>query len=194
MRDVSLYTLMSLDGAVDDPGRYFPETDRPGAPVFDDVLAGLESEMIARQDAVLLGRNMYDEWSQYWPTSDEEPFASFINQVRKYVVTSTPLMTAWTNAEAVSSVADVVRDLKAQPGGEIGVHGSIRLAKSMLADGLIDVIHLAVGRVLDPVGRRLFDEVGDRQLRELVRAVPTPSGSLWLTYRVRPSGTAREGA
>ena len=184
MRDVALYLLTSLDGAVDNPDRYFPETDRPGPPVFDEVLIGLENEMIARQDVSLLGRGMYDEWSRYWPTSTEEPFATFINTVRKYVVTSTPLTTPWTNAEAVSDVAELLRDLKAQPGGEICVHGSITLAKSMLADGLIDVIHLAVGRVLDPDGRRLFDAVGHRQVLDLVRAVPTPSGSLWLTYRV----------
>ena len=184
MRDVALYLLTSLDGGVDSPDRYFPETDRPGTPVFDDVLIDLENEMISRQDVSLLGRGMYDEWSGYWPTSTEEPFASFINNVRKYVVTSTPLTTPWTNAEAVSNVGDLVRDLKAQPGGEICVHGSITLAKSMLAAGLIDVIHLAVGRVIDPHGRRLFDGVEHRQVLELVRAVPTPSGSLWLTYRV----------
>ena len=187
MRDVALYLLTSLDGAVDNPGGYFPETDRNGPPVFDDVLIGLESEMIARQDVSLLGRGMYDEWANYWPTSEEEPFASFINNVRKYVITSTPLATPWTNAEAVSNVADLVRDLKAQPGGEICVHGSITLAKSMLADGLIDVIHLAVGHVIDPHGRRLFDSVDDVQMLDLVKAVPTPSGSLWLTYRVHHS-------
>jgi len=184
MRDIALYALTSLDGAVDDPRRYFPETDRPGAPAFDDGLVRLEAEMIARQDAVILGRGMYDEWSAYWPTSAEEPFATFINTVRKYVVTSTPLSSTWANAEPVDNVADLVRELKAQPGGEVCAHGSITLAKSMLAAGLIDVIHLAVGRVIDPVGRRLFDGVGGRCELELVRAVPTSSGSVWLTYRL----------
>jgi dihydrofolate reductase len=49
-----------------------------GAPVFDSVLIEMEGRMIRDQDAVLLGRNMYDEWSGYWPTSDEQPFADFI--------------------------------------------------------------------------------------------------------------------
>lgn len=186
MRKVVLYTLTSLDGAVDHPGRYFPETgDQPGAPVFDPVLAGLEAEMAARQDAVLLGRKMYDEWARYWPTSDEQPFADFINHVRKYVVTSSPLTVAWHNAEPVAGpVADVVRDLKQQPGGDIGVHGSIELAQSLLGHGLVDEICLAVGRVLDPKGRRLFDGLDNLRVLELVDATPTPSGSVWLRYRV----------
>ncbi|MDM7832062.1 dihydrofolate reductase family protein [Cellulomonas edaphi] len=185
MRKVVLYALTSLDGAVDDPGRYFPGTraDVAGPPVFDEVLARLEAEMVATQDAVLLGRGMYDEWSGFWPTADE-PFAPFINGVRKYVVTSSPLHGTWSNAEAVAGpVADVVHRLRALPGGDIGVHGSISLARSLLALGLVDELNLAVGRVIDPVGRRLFADVADLQVLELVRAVPTPAGSLWLTYR-----------
>ena len=187
MRKVVLYTLMSLDGAVDHPGRYFPDTDTtvPGAPVFDPVMDDIETRTIGAQDAVLLGRRMYDEWSRYWPTSEEQPFADFINSVKKYVVTSTPLTTAWGDSEAVSGpVADFVRDLKARPGGDIGVHGSIELAQSLLAAGLVDELQLAVGPVLDPAGRRLFERLDDLRRLELLSATPTPSGSVWLSYRV----------
>jgi dihydrofolate reductase len=184
--NVVLYTLMSLDGATEDPHRYFPETgDNHGAPVFDEELVRLEGEMIARQGAVLLGRRTYDEWSGYWPTSDEQPFADFINGVRKYVVTSTPLTGAWPNSEAMRGpIEDTVRDLKGRPGGDIGIHGSITLARSLLAAGLVDELHLAVGPVLDPEGRRLFDGLADLRRLELVRAIPTPGGTVWLTYRV----------
>ncbi len=187
MRKVVLYTLTSLDGAVDHPGRYFPATDPtvPGAPVFDPVMTEMEARLIGDQDAVLLGRSMYDEWSGYWPTSDEQPFADFINSVKKYVVTSTPLTTAWGDAEAVSGpIADVVRDLKARPGRDIGVHGSIELAQSLLAAGLVDELQLAVGPVLDPTGRRVFERLDDSRRLELLSATPTPSGSVWLAYRV----------
>ena len=187
MRKIVLYTLSSLDGAVDDPRRYLPGTDLtvPGAPVLDSVTAELEARLIGNQDAVLLGRNMYDEWSSYWPTSDEQPFADFINTVKKYVVTSTPLTNSWHNTEPVAgSVADVVRDLKARPGGDIGVHGSIELAQSLLGAGLVDELHLVVGPVLDPVGRRLFERLDDIQRLELLSATPAPSGTVWLAYRV----------
>jgi dihydrofolate reductase len=130
-----LYTLVSLDGATEDPHRYFPETpNRPGAPVFDDELGRLEQDMIARQGAALLGRRTYDQWSRYWPTSDEQPFADFINAVAKYVVTSTPLEGTWNNAHAVSgSLAQIVSDVKGRTDGDVGVHASITLAQAPLS-------------------------------------------------------------
>jgi dihydrofolate reductase len=184
--DIVLYTLVSLDGATEDPHRYFPETgDKHGAPVFDEELARLEGEMLARQGAVLLGRRTYDQWSRYWPTSDEQPFADFINAVPKYVVTSTPLAVDWTNAQSVSDpLAEVVADVKARADADVGVHASITLAKSLLAEDLIDELCLAVGRVLDPVGPRLFAGLSARFELELVQAAPTSSGSVWLRYRL----------
>jgi dihydrofolate reductase len=182
MRKVVLYTLMSVDGAVDDPSRYFPD--------FDSVLGDLEARLIGTQDAVLLGRNMFEEWSGYWPRFVGQPFADFINSVKKYVVTSRPLTSSWGDVEAVSDpVEQFVRDLKAQPGADIGVHGSIQLAQSLLAAGLVDELQLAVGPVLDPTGRRLLkplDSSGqvEPSRLELQSATSTPGGGVWLTYRL----------
>lgn len=186
MRNIVLYTLMSLDGAVDEPDRYFPSdpgSDRPME--FDSVMVDNEAKVIGAQDAVLLGRHMYDEWSRYWPTSNEQPFADFINGVRKYVVTSTPLSSDWNNAEAVNGPIDeVVRNLKAQPGGDIGVHGSIQLAQSMLRAGLVDELRLVVGPAVGFSGRRLFASDDEVRRLELLSAASTPSGSVLLHYRV----------
>jgi dihydrofolate reductase len=187
MRKLVQYTLTSIDGSVEDPRRYFAQTDLDVAspPVFDAVLDQLESEMIARQDAVLLGRTTYDEWAGYWPTSTVQPFADFINGVRKHVVTSRPLGGEWSNSERVEGpLVEVVRELKARPGGDVGVHGSIRLARSLLAADLVDELHLAVGPVLDPEGPRLFAGLPELRRLELVSATPTPSGALWLVYRL----------
>jgi len=191
--DVVLYTLVSLDGATEDPHRYFPETgDKHGAPVFDEELARLEAEMLARQGAVLLGRRTYDEWSGYWPTSVEQPFADFINAVPKYVLTSTPLDGGWTNAHPVSGpLANAVADVKERADGDVGVHASITLAQSLLAEGLVDELCLAVGRVLDPVGPRLFALLPERRELELVEAASTSSGSVWLRYRLPTGRTSR---
>ena len=187
MPKLVVYTLVSLDGATEDPHRYFPETgDKHGAPVFDEELARLEGEMLARQSAVLLGRRTFDEWSRYWPTSDEQPFADFINAVPKYVLTSTPLAGDWANAHAVSgALAEVVANVKARvTDADVGVHASITLAQALLAEGLVDELCLAVGRVLDPVGPRLFAGLPERRELELVEAAPTSSGSVWLRYRL----------
>jgi dihydrofolate reductase len=182
MRKVVLYTLMSLDGAVEEPSRYFAD--------FDEETDANEARVIGTQDTVLLGRQMYDVWARYWPTSDNQPFAVFINNVRKYVFTSSPLTTSWTNATvATSSPADLVAELKAQPGGDIGVHGSIDLARSMLRDGLVDQLSLAIAPTLSGIGRRLFDAdlFGDGDVRrlELLRVAGTSSGGVLLDYRLR---------
>jgi dihydrofolate reductase len=186
MRKVVLYTLMSLDGAVDDPDRFVAQDpERTEVPEFDPVMEENEARVIATQDAVLLGRTMYDQWSRFWPTAEYEPFASFVNGVRKYVVTSSPLTTSWRNAEAVHGpVEDLVRDLRGQPGGDIGIHGSIGLAQSMLAAGLVDELELVVGPTVGFSGRRLFAGTDEIRRLDLLRAAPTPSGALLLTYRV----------
>jgi dihydrofolate reductase len=186
MRKVVLYTLMSLDGDVDEPARTFAPTHVPGQPPeFDSVMADNEAKIVATQDAVLLGRRMYEEWSRFWPTVPDEPFARFINSVKKYVLTSTPLSTDWTNAEASPGpVEDLVRDLKTQPGADIGVHGSIELARSLLELGLIDELQLVVGPAFGFSGRRLFPRGEPIRRLELLSARPTPSGSVLLSYRV----------
>lgn len=186
MRKVVLYTLMALDGAVDRPGRYFGAPDRPGGqpPEFDAAMDAFETDLIETQDAVLLGRGMYEEWSEFWPTVEDQPFADFINSVEKYVVTSSPLTSEWDKTEVVAQpVEDFVTALKARPGGDIGVHGSIELAKSLLRAGLVDELRLVVGPIVGCPGRRLFDELDELRL-DLLSAVPTPTGSLLLAYRI----------
>jgi dihydrofolate reductase len=184
-----LYTLVSLDGATEDPHRYFPETpDYVGPPIVDEDLDRHERALLDRQRAVLLGRTTYDQWSRYWPTSDAQPFADFINGVRKYVVTSRPLDGDWPNSEAVSGpLPEVVARVKAETDGDVGVHASITLAKSLLAAGLVDELCLGVGRVIDPVGPRLFDTVPDRVEMQLLEGAPTASGSLFLRYGLTAS-------
>lgn len=179
MRKVVLYTLMSLDGMVDEPDRYFPD--------FDEVMYANLAAVIEAQDTVLLGRRMYDEWASYWPGSDHQPFAGFVNGVEKYVVTSSPLTTAWSGSSAWAGPLDeLVHDLRARPGGDIGVHGSIGLAQSLLGLGLVDELRLVVGPTVAGTGRRLFADLPAPGRLELLRAVATPSGSVLLDYR-RPA-------
>lgn len=103
-------------------------------------------------------------------------------------MTSSPLTSPWDNSRVVHGpVAHAVHELKSMPGGDIGVHGSITLVKSLLAERLVDVLHLAVGPVLDPVGRRVFEGLDSPRALELVAAVPTSGGAVWLTYRFEPA-------
>lgn len=177
MRKIVLYMLVSADGVAESPGDYILE--------FDDRMRANLAKVIAAQDAVVIGRRGYDEWAGYWPGSQEEPFASFINGVDKYVVTTSAPDVEWDRTTVVSgSVADLLADLKAEPGGDIGVHGSVALAQSLLSDGLIDELRLVVGPVVAGKGRRLFAAEGAGRRLELLEAEQTPSGSLLLGYRV----------
>jgi dihydrofolate reductase len=176
MRKVVAYELLSLDGVAERPDEYVTE--------FDDVMQENLDRVIAAQDAVILGRRTYDDWADFWPASSIEPFASFINGVQKFVVTSAPPEQEWTQTEVVSGgVTDFIDGLKRQSGGDIGVHGSISLAQSLLQASLIDELRLVIAPALHMHGRRLFDRGVARRL-SLTRRVTSPSGYLLLDYQL----------
>ena len=175
MRKVVVYELLSLDGVAEAPDTFFG---------WDDALDAELAAVIETQDAVILGRRSYDEWAGYWPTSEVEPFASFINAVPKHVATSTPLDRDWANSTRIEGrLVDFVRQLKQQPGGDIGVHASISVAQALLATGLVDELRLVVGPMIAGEGRRLLDGVPSRTL-ELLRSGTSPTGYLLVDYRV----------
>ena len=112
MRKIVVYELLSLDGVAEDPDRFFD---------WDDAMDANLADVIATQDAVILGRRSYTEWAPFWPTSQIQPFASFINGVAKHIATSTPLDQDWANATAVQDgLIQFARDLKQQSGGDVG--------------------------------------------------------------------------
>jgi dihydrofolate reductase len=176
MRKVVVCELMSLDGVAEAPDGFFTE--------WDDALDAAGADWIATQDAVILGRRSYDEWVGFWPGSEIEPFATFINTVPKYVATSTPLDPEWANASAIDGgLVDFVRDLKDRPGGEIGVHASISVAQTLLTAGVVDELRLAIAPTIAGVGRRLLDGLPPIHLAP-IGGVISPTSNLILDYRV----------
>ena len=168
--------FLSLDGVAEAPDRFIT--------AWDDETDASGAELIATQDAVILGRRSYDEWAEFWPGSEIQPFASFINAVPKYVATSTPLEREWTNAHVVDGgLVDFVRDLKGQPGGDIGVHASISVSRTLLAAGLVDELRLVIAPTIVASGQRLFDGLPPLRL-ETIRGRASPSGHLLVEYRV----------
>jgi dihydrofolate reductase len=178
-RKLVVYELLSLDGVAEDPDVFITE--------FDEVMGDNLARVIGSQDAVLLGRRTYDDWAAFWPTSDIEPFATFINGVDKYVATSTTPEELWSNTTVLEGdLFEQVNELKSRSGADIGVHGSIELAQSLLQRGLVDELRLVVAPALQDRGRKLFDaEIAGRLT--LTRAVTSPSGYLLLDYQVRPT-------
>ena len=178
MRDVVLLHWLSLDGVSQEPSDWFFDD---GPELFD-----LVRRVIATQDDVLLGRGSYDYWAGYWPTSDVEPFASFINSTRKHVATSSELGQPWNNTAVMTKPpVEYVRDLKEQPGGDIGIHASTELARSLIAARLVDHLRFVVPPTIAGHGKRLFDvdAADELQQLELVEVEQTPKGTLFVHYR-----------
>ena len=124
-----MYELLSLDGVAEAPDTFIS--------AWDETMDANLAAVIATQDAVILGRRSYDDWAPFWPSSQVEPFATFINGVTKYVATSTPLDQDWANATRIDDgLVEFVRDLKERPGGDVGVHASISVAQALLAAGV----------------------------------------------------------
>jgi dihydrofolate reductase len=177
MRKVVAYELMSLDGVAEAPDSFIPD--------WDDVMDANLGEVIGSQDTVILGRRSYDEWSQYWPTSDVQPFAKFINEVPKHVATSTPLDKGWAHASAIDGdLPDFVRDLKHRPGGDIGVHASISVAQALLAAGVVDELQVVIAPRIAVHGRRLLEGLPSIRL-ETITSRTSPTGYLLTGYRVQ---------
>jgi dihydrofolate reductase len=174
MRKVVAYELVSVDGVAEAPERFFGWDD-----TMDANLAGV----IETQDAVILGRRSYDEWSGFWPSSDIEPFASFINAVRKHVATSTPLEREWANSSVIEGdLVEFVQDMRDQPGGVIGIHASISVAQTLLAADMIDELKLVIAPAIVGNGKRLLDGLSDIRL-DLLRSTASPSGHMLVDYR-----------
>ncbi len=176
MRKIVVYELLSLDGVAERPDSFFDD--------WDDAMDANLAAVIGAQDAVILGRRSYTEWAEFWPDAKVEPFATFINGVTKYVVTSTPLDRDWANATVLAGgLVDAVRELKQQAGGDIGVHASISVAQALLAAGVVDELKLVIAPRITGHGRRLLDGLPSIHL-EAIRSSVSPSGYLLVDYRV----------
>ena len=180
VRKIVVYELFSLDGVADDPDEFITD--------WDDAMDANLTDVIATQDAVILGRRSYDEWARFWPGSEIAPFATFINRVEKYVATSAPLIRGWARTTAVNGdLIEFVRDLKNQPGGDIGVHASISVAQALLAADLVDELRLVIAPRVVGNGRRLLDGVPSTRL-ESIRGATSPTGHQLVDYRVLEQG------
>ena len=132
MRNVVSGLFLSLDGVAEAPNEW--QFDH-----FDAGMMAAMTSMLDAQDAVLLGRVTYQEWAGYWPTSTDEPFASFINGIPKYVVSTTLDTVEWSGSTLLKGdLAEEIARLKQQPGKNIGVAGSPTLVRSLLENDLLD--------------------------------------------------------
>lgn len=159
--------FVSLDGVYQAPGG--PEEDTSGGfgqggwtfPYADDGFGGFVVESFGRAGAFLLGRHTYDIFAGYWPkvTDPENPVAAKLNALPKYVVSATVENPEWAGTTVLSGdLGKEVQALKERTEGEVQIHGSGALVRSLVNLGLIDTLHLLTFPVVLGEGRRLFVE------------------------------------
>lgn len=188
---IAITEFLTLDGVSQGPGSADEDaTDgfRRGGwfvPYLDDVFVRAASDWLDLADGLLLGRRTYEAFARDWPriTDPDDPFTERMNTLPKYVVTSTLTSGAWNPTTVLrGDPVETVAELKALPGRELQIHGSGRLAASLLNAGLVDTLRLAIAPSVIGEGRRLFAHPGASVGLRLVEHAVTATGLLLLEY------------
>jgi dihydrofolate reductase len=197
---LTLHTFLTLDGVMQAPGG--PEEDREGgfthggwsAPYGDEDFGEAVTGWFANVSAFLLGRKTYEIFSGYWPrvTDPDNPVASKLNELPKYVASTTLDSVTWHNASLLrGDVAAEVAELKQQPGNELQVHGSGGLAQTLIEHDLVDEYRLLVFPVHLGSGKRLFRDGARAAALRLTGSTTTGAGVVIATYE--PAGPVQHG-
>jgi dihydrofolate reductase len=197
---LTVTTFLSVDGVMQGPGG--PDEDRSDGferggwlvPHFDDDMGQFINEVFDQADAFLLGRRTYDIFAAFWPnvTDANDPVASRLNTLPKYVASRTMTTADWANTTVLQDdLAAAVSELKSRPGRELQVHGSGALVRSLHENDLVDEYRLLTFPVIVGAGRRLFPDSGVATGLELTRSSTTGKGATIHVYR--PTGRAEFG-
>ena len=179
MGEVHAHEFMSLDGVIDAPTWTF---DYGFTPEMEKTLGAVTD----RCDAILLGRTTYEAFEPAWSnrTVEDDPGAPFFNDTTKYVVSGTLKDPTWRNSEVIGPYdPDAIRGLKDEVDGGIYVSGSITLVRAMLADGLVDELHLLVYPLTRGAGPRLFTEDAAPAKFSLAASESYDNEVVYLNYR-----------
>jgi dihydrofolate reductase len=181
---------ITLDGVMQAPGR--PDEDTRGGfehggwavPYNDEVMGQQMGKRMARGGPLVLGRRTYEDFAAFWPKQKDNPYTDVLNQVQKYVASSTleePL--PWENSTLLEGDAvDAVAKLKEESSDDLGILGSGELVRSLMQQGLIDEFLLLIHPLVLGSGTRLFPD-GVVAPLDLTESVTTTKGVVIATYR-----------
>jgi dihydrofolate reductase len=170
---------VTLDGFMEGPNRELTHTAEFADPDFDRYA----SEMLQSIDGMLLGRVTYELFAGYWPTA-KGPDADRMNQLPKLVFSRTLKKLDWANSKLVNgNVGEAVTRLKEQPGRDLAVFGSAKLAATLIQLGLIDEYRVFVTPVILGVGTPMFKDIESTFSLKLLDATIWTSGTVALRYR-----------
>jgi len=178
MGKLAVHEFISLDGVIESPTwtMEYP---------FDPKMGEAIGAITATSKALLLGRRTYEMFAPAWSTrtAEDDPGAPFFNESPKYVVSSTLQSADWSNSTILGPYdAGAIRALKDRIDGDIYVSGSAALVRAMVADGLVDELHLFVYPVVLGSGDKLFTE-GTTMKFTLAASEAYDSGVVHLSYQ-----------
>ncbi|WP_299737561.1 dihydrofolate reductase family protein [uncultured Roseobacter sp.] len=165
MRELAVLSFVTLDGVMQAPSA--PEEDTSGgfahggwaAPYWEEAMPEVERTAMSAPYDILFGRKTYDIFASHWPTAPKSDVAEILNSARKHVATSSPDALSWENSETLTGdIVEGVRNLKADAGPLLQVHGSARLIQTLQANDLIDEFRIWTFPVVVGSGKRLFGE------------------------------------
>lgn len=179
MGAIKVHEFISLDGVIDAP----TWTADYG---FDPKMGEAIATFMDGCRGILLGRTTYEMFEPAWSTRtvEDDPGAPFFNDTTKYVVSATLTTATWRNSTILGPYdPDAIRRLKDEVGGDLYVSGSGTLVRAMLADGLVDELHLFVYPLTRGTGPRLFPEDAAPRKLSLAASSSYENGVAYLAYR-----------
>ncbi len=185
MRKIIVLSFITLDGVMQAPGG--PEEDTSNnfkfggwsAPYGDEVLGKVMEQQMKSAD-LLLGRKTFDIFEKYWPEHAE--YWPGINDVKKYVLSTTRNKSNWKNTVFIEGLADI-KKLKNNEGSDIQVWGSGKLIQLLLENDLVDELCLKIYPLTLGEGKKLFDNGTMPAAFTLATSSITPSGVIIANYR-----------
>jgi dihydrofolate reductase len=180
MRKIVVTEFMSADGVMEDP--------MWTTPYWADDIAKYKFDELFASDAMLLGRITYQGFAEAWPgRTDAQGFGDRMNNLPKYVVSSTLEKAEWNNSHIIkaSNMAEEIARLKQQDGEDILIGGSAMLSDSLIRLGLVDVVKLLVYPVVVGGGKRLFKD-GTKANLKLADTQTFSTGVIALIYHPEP--------
>jgi dihydrofolate reductase len=169
--------FISLDGVVESPDQWH-------FPYFNDEMGAAVGAGMDRAAAFLMGRVLYEQWSDYWTANpDVDPFAGFITNISKFVISDSLGEATWTNTTLLraAEAKERLTELKQTLDGDIGMSGSATTVRWLLAEGLLDELNLLVHPIVVGHGQRLFENTPSYPLR-LVENTVFGTGVLHSVY------------
>lgn len=185
MRKIIVISMITLDGVLQAPGG--PEEDTSGgfkyggwvAPYVDEVSSKIMEEQMKPAD-LLLGRKTFEIFAAYWP--EHAQFWPGINDVTKYVMSTTVKKSNWENSVFLTSRADII-NLKNSKGKDIKVWGSSQLIQFLLTNDLVDEIWLKIYPLTLGKGKKLFDKGTIPAAFKISESLVTPGGVIIANYK-----------